>query len=545
MKKIVALLLAFTAILFISESCKKSDLQVNNLNQPSLGALQSEIGVVAYAKGFYKEGFGDQGISSLNDGLGYGMLWIVQAFHEGMGDNIFVPWGNNSYKFADNPLSVTLDDGSVVTNPIGGGQQHELQLRNSRAYGASNSFLPEWTYMYFLNNTSNVLLSLLPQVSFSGDAETKTAGLKAWAYWWKGYAYCRIGSMYLGGVIADTANSTNGNFVDHNAMVTEGFKNLDQATQILSTLSSGETYDAIVGQMIPSYMQVPGIPSPEEWKRNIATFKARTLLVNKRLKDMTAADWSSVLSLTEAGLQADDYAFGIRTNEDNSISIFDKDYGSLVGNVAGEGNTGFMSERGIQDFKTGDKRLDNNFGPLESTVINKRGRSITFGTRWQLIAGGTGNGAYTYFTGNYGEDNFYIGASYEENELMKAECLINTGKIDDGLAIVDAIRSYQGAGLSAVSGAGLTLAQAQEELRKERRCALMFRGVAFYDLRRLGWADDISKGGGRKGCVVLDGAGNLNTNATINYSYMSYWDVPQNELDFNPSSSSTELKNPE
>ncbi|MFX5530302.1 hypothetical protein ABTD83_20685, partial [Acinetobacter baumannii] len=83
------------------------------------------------AKGFYKIGFGDQSVGSLDDGLGFGMLLIVQGFHEGMGDNIFVPWGNNSFKFADNPLSVKLDDGSIVNNPIGQGQQRELQLRNS------------------------------------------------------------------------------------------------------------------------------------------------------------------------------------------------------------------------------------------------------------------------------------------------------------------------------------------------------------------------------------------------------------------------------
>jgi len=26
----------------------------------------------------------------------------------------------------------------------------------------------------------------------------------------------------------------------------------------------------------------------------------------------------------------------------------------------------------------------------------------------------------------------------------------------------------------------------------------------------------------------------VNTNAFINYNYLSYWDVPQNDLEFNP-----------
>jgi hypothetical protein len=543
MKKIS---IAYIIFALCAVGCQKSDLKkVQDLNEPSFDALNSELGIISYAKGFYKVGFGDQSIETLDDGLGFGLLNIVLAFHEGMGDNIFVPWGNNSYKFADNPLSVKLDNGTVVPNPIGQGQQHELQLRNSRAYGPSNSFLPEWTYCYFLNNSSNVLLSKVDGTTFTGDAATKRNLLKAWAYWWKGYAYCRLGSMYLAGVITSAPNVTNGNFVDNSAMVTEGLKDLDSANTLLGSLASGGDYDATLSQIMPNMLKVPHLPSPAEWKRNIATFEARTVLVNKRLKDMTAADYATVLNYVNAGIQASDYVFGIRTNGDNSISVFDKDFGSMEGNLAGEGNTYFVSERSIQDFKSGDKRLDNNFAPLSSNVINKRGRSITFGTRWQLVSGGNGNGAFVYFDQAYGADNFYIGATYEENLLMKAECLIQTSQIDQGLTIIDQVRTLQGAGLPAVSGTGLTLTQALEELRKERRCALLYRGLAFYDLRRWGYTDDVSKGGGRTGCVVLDGSGNLNTNATINYSYMSYWDVPQNELDFNaPTNKTTVLKNP-
>ncbi|MBC7720883.1 MAG: RagB/SusD family nutrient uptake outer membrane protein, partial [Pedobacter sp.] len=140
-------------------------------------------------------------------------------------------------------------------------------------------------------------------------------------------------------------------------------------------------------------------------------------------------------------------------------------------------------------------------------------------------------------------DNFYLGVSYEENQLMKAEALINSNQIDAGVAIINAVRTYQGAAIS--SPTGLSLALAKEELRKERRCALLFRGVAFYDLRRIGMTDDVSKGGGRTGCTVLSATGVVNTNATINYNYLSYWDVPQNELDFNaPASGSAPVKNP-
>jgi hypothetical protein len=73
--------------------------------------------------------------------------------------------------------------------------------------------------------------------------------------------------------------------------------------------------------------------------------------------------------------------------------------------------------------------------------------------------------------------------------------------------------------------------QAKEELRSERRVALAFRGFSFYDARR--W-DVLANG--RTGCVVLDKAGAVNTKATIQYGYFEYWDVPDNELVYNPAS---------
>ena len=541
MKKI--LILSLGVALLLMQSCQKTELEVTNLNQPSLDVLNSEAGVLGYAKGFYKIGFGDQYVGSLDDGLGFGMMVIVQGLHESMGDNIWCPFGNNSFKFADNPISVTLDDETVVPNPIGAGQKAELQLRNDRAYGAANTFLPEWTYMYFLNNASNVLLSKLDATTFSGDAETKKAVLKGWAYWWKGYAYSRIGSMYIAGVITSSPNQTNGNFVANTAMAAEAIKCLDSASTIFSGLTANEAFTSVITSIIPGYMQTGSI-APADFVKNINTFKARTILVNKRTKDMSSSDWNAILSLVNDGLtSSSDYAFLIKTYSDNTKSVVDKDWGSAA-SYTGYNDTYKVSERFLQDFNAGDKRFENNFEELPSALVNQRGRGITFGTRYQMTADGIGNGAFTYFSFDYGIDNLYIGGSYEENQLMKAEALINTDQIEAGLSIIDDIRDFQGAGVAASHGNSFTKDQALEELRKERRTALFLRGLAFYDLRRMGYADPVSAGGGRKGAYVLDADGNLNTNATIDYSYLSYWDVPKNELDFNPSTSGVTVKNP-
>jgi hypothetical protein len=144
-----------------------------------------------------------------------------------------------------------------------------------------------------------------------------------------------------------------------------------------------------------------------------------------------------------------------------------------------------------------------------------------------------------------GQYELYLAGTYEENELMKAEALINTGKIEEGLQLIDAIRTMQGAGLVKVAGSGLALDVAKEELRRERRVVLAFRGLSFYDARRWSILDDVSKGGGRKNAVVVDKAGKLNTKATINYNFLDYWDVPDNELAYNkPADGSAPVKNP-
>ncbi len=550
-------LLIATFIFFTFISCKKTSLDVINLNNPSYSILSNESGIIGFSKGFYQIGFGDQSINSINDGLGYGMLCIVYGFHEGMGDNIFVPWGNNSFKFADNPLWVQLDNGTKVTNPIGKGQISELKLRNDRAFGASNSFLPEWTYMYFLNNSANVLLTNIDGASFSGDVATKKKVLQAWAYWWKGYAYSRIGSMYVAGLKIDAPNATNGAFLTHDNIIVEANANFDKAQAIITTLTSGGTYDAVLQQVIPGYMQFKpdgstGIPSPAEWIKNINSMKARNLLVNKKKSAMTAADWAQITTFATAGINSpSDYVFIVKTYTNQSESIIDPVQGG--GNATGSGtgytatsdnNTFFPSERLIQDFNLGDKRLTNNFDLLSSAVINKRGRGITFGTRYYLVDGGVSNGAYTYYNSTPNVDNYFLSVSYEENQLMKAEALINTSSVDAGVAIINTVRTFQGAGIS--SPVGLTLSQANEQLRRERRCALFFRSVAWYDLRRLGMNTSIDGGGvGRTGCVVLDATGAVNSNCTINYAYLSYWDVPQNELDFNaPATGSAAVKSP-
>ena len=532
-------------LLFAGQSCKDELGEVKNRNNPTLESLQGEPGLLSLAKGgIYINGFGGY-YSTLDDGLGNGLHLIVYAMHDAMGDLLYIPWGNNNFKYIDNPTDITLDDATNVPMPIGVSQPYETKLRNSRAYGAVNGMLPEWTYMYVMNNACNLLLSKIDAATYLGDAETKKNTLKAWAYFWKGYAYSRIGSIYVAGLIIHEPFTTNNNFVTHDEILAEATKNFDLAVTALGEAASQDDYDYVMSRIIPDFcVHENGIPDQAAWIRNINSMKARNLLANTRVAAMTPADWAQLKTLADGGITADDPVFVIKTTATPSESIFsDNVLGSNSLYALTNDPTYFISERLIQDFRPGDNRLANNFDLLPSPVINVRGRGLGFGTRYYLADGGMNlNNAFVYSHSQQpGIDNHYMAGSYEENELMRAEAEIHLGDIPLGVSLIDNVRNFQGSGLAAISSSS-TEAEALEELRSERRISLLFRGLGFYDARRNGILDDKSLGGGRAGCIVLSnvpGTPVLNTNAFINYNYLSYWDVPANELDYNgPSATS-------
>jgi hypothetical protein len=358
--------------------------------------------------------------------------------------------------------------------------------------------------------------------------------------------------MYIAGLIIDEPYKTNSEYVSNTEILAEATRNFDLATAALGDVTSSADYNTVMTSIIPNYcVHENGIPSPDQWIRNINTMKARNLIANKRVADMTTGDWTQLKTLADAGIQSGDAVFVIKTTATPSESIFsDNVFGSNSLYTATNDPTYFVSERLIQDFRPGDNRFTNNFDLLPSPQVNMRGRGLGFGTRYYLVNGGTeANDAFNYVHANDpGVDNHYMAGSYEENELMRAEAEIQLGNIATGVGRIDNVREFQGANLAAIS-AGSTKAQALEELRSERRVSLLFRGLGFYDARRNGVIDDKSKGGGRAGAVVLSnvaGTPFLSTNAFINYNYLSYWDVPANELVFNnPSSGSAPVVSPE
>ncbi len=551
MRKNKIIYLVVGAMLIAGIACKKQ-LQVGNPNQPTLaGNVTNEAGMISLVQGStYIDGFvnGDAWLGNSYFSLPYG-------YSELLGDMVGADAANQQISVVSVPQSVVTEDNTTITNPSP--QIPFLRTYNTRANTGSgaNVYYYQWLNMYALNAACNTLLGMVDKIPFTGDATTKANTVKAWCYWWKGYAYASIGSMYYSGLVVDgTDNVTNNNYLVKDSILDRSNYYLNQASSVLSSISSPTDYATILGQLIPTAFQVGngGVPTTAQWIRNINTMLARNILVNKlnpfvhgvmnstinksTSVPMTTADWNTVLTLATSGIQKGDVVFTGRSSNVNTV--FTAIGGTVSGLSTGTNtNTTFkITERFIQNFKTGDKRLSSNFDDTSSTYYNPN-----FSTRFSMVDRSSTNdlnsGVYVYGALNPGDYELLIAGSYEENALMLAEANIMLGNTDAGLVFVDAVRTYQGAGIAAVSGTGLTPTQALTELVKERRVALAFRGLSFYDSRRWGWIYDIANGGGSYGNTFLAVGGHLYTNTTINYNFLDYWDVPADESVLNPPAS--------
>lgn len=529
-KKII-IAISFFALLF---SCKK-DLTIENPNSPTPASLNSETGIVSYATG----GVYISGFRSLKyaDGV-FGPFWSgALGFHEMMGDVIGCDAANSFMNQIGCPEKVTFDNATFGLNPNSPNTQRALIRQiNTNASAGNNTLYYEWSYMYNLIKVCNLLLEKVDGISYSGDAVSKKAAIKAWAYWWKGYAYSRIGSTYYAGIINNTSEGTNGNYVSKEAMITEANATLDKAVVAANAAANVTEFTSMLAKIIPSYFQTgKGSPtSPAMLARNVNTLKARNLIVNKTVAVMTATDWANVLTLVNNGIQSGDNVFTIRTDAIGNLYTSSQMITGRTQSNAPGANTYKLSERWVQEFKVGDARKTQNV-TQGTAYTGQSDRGNAHFTRFSLKDGGTGlPGVVILSSTSPGVLEVYAAGTYEENELMKAEALINTTQINPGLTVIDNIRTLQGAGLAAVSGTGLTLAQAKEELRRERRIVLAFRGLSFYDARRWGVIKALTGGGGRTGAVLVSSTGVLSVNGIIDYNYLDYWDVPGTELTYNP-----------
>jgi starch-binding outer membrane protein, SusD/RagB family len=542
-------IVAISSILAFSFFGCSDDLAVENPNTPTPSSLNTESGLISFATGgVYVTGFKNV---KYTDGV-FGPFWSgATGFHEMMGDVLGCDAANALLNQIGCPNKVIYDDGTTVLNPNSPNTQYGLvRQANTNQQGANNFLYYEWAYMYNLISSCNVILEKVSTVEFKGaDAPSKKAAIETWAYWWKGFAYSRIGSIYYAGLIQNKSGETNGNYVSKEKIIAEATKMFDSALNAAKSAPDAAVFTSTLARIIPIYYQEGkgAAMSPDMFERNINSMKARNILVNKTTATMTAADWQSILTLANNGIKADDNVFTVRSDVNSVIfSTGQLLMGRTYSNAAG-GATYKISERWVQEFKAGDKRLAQNIVSTGAPYTGQADRGNAHFTRHALVPDGPGklDGVHIFAKSTPGDFEMFIGVNFEENELMKAEALINTNQVDQGLLLVDGVRNVQGAGLDAVSGKGLSLDNAKEELRRERRIVCALRGLSFYDARRWGVIDLIANGGGRKGAYLLSNAAKLSTNGTIEYGFLDYWDVPGNETAYNPPAAGSDpIKNP-
>src|SRR5882757_9794625 len=322
--KYIYLLLSIS-ILIAGPACKKQ-LDVKNPNQPSLSDATTEAGISSLAMGaVYNNGWNGVDLTNLN-WLGDSYFSLVWGFHELTGDVISAEASNQNINVINLPDYVILDDGTKIPNTSP--QISTLRISNARSNRSSNAVYYEWAYMYSMNAACNNVLNLIDGITYSGDSTAKKNTLRAWCYWWKGYAYSRIGSMYYSALITNTTSSKNSatstlvsNYKIHDSIIVEANRNLDQAATLLGSISSTADYSTMLGNLIPLFCQTGngGVLTQQEWAHNINTLKARNLLVNKKTSDMTAADWTTILTLANSGIQKGEHVFTGQTIDANGF----------------------------------------------------------------------------------------------------------------------------------------------------------------------------------------------------------------------------------
>jgi hypothetical protein len=557
-KKHRAYFLCFLITVMASTACKKQ-LDVKNPNDPTFGGnVNTESGLAAYAKGsVYWNGF------SNGDGwLGDSYFSLPWGYHELMGDVVGGGQGSNNQtttmgvpdSFVADPTDPT---NTSFTNSAPQATSIIRSFNNAASTGQGNNALYyEWLNMYALINSCNTTLENLGTITLTAD---KANAVKAWAYWWKGYAYAQIGTMYYSGLIVDHSNTVVSTFVPQATIIAESNKQLNLALTTLKGVSNQADYSAMMSQMIPTQCKtgLGNPPSTTEFIASINTMLARNIVLNHlapfvngnpaatiskaSIPAMTSADWTAVIAYCNAGIQKGANVFTGRSSTSNSF------FSATAGTVASicassnQNTTYKVSERLVQAFPAGDKRLAN-FTAADGTFY---GDANTNTTRWSLVDGVSAglSGIPVLGSRAVGGIEVYIGPTYEENALMLAEANIRSGNIAAGVALIDAVRSYQGAGVAPLS-TSLTLAQAMTELTNERYAGLAFRGLSYYDSRRWGWSYSTAVGGGRYGATLIFNKV-LYTNAKINYNFMDYWDVPGDETEKNaPATGSSAIKNP-
>src|SRR5690349_16523150 len=116
MKHRIVYIYSAVAIL-LSGSCSKSELNVQNPNNPTPASAATESGILALGLGvIYQNGFnGITDTKYTNSFLGSSYFFLAPAYHDLMADVISAEAANNITNQVSVPDYVMFDDGTKVT----------------------------------------------------------------------------------------------------------------------------------------------------------------------------------------------------------------------------------------------------------------------------------------------------------------------------------------------------------------------------------------------------------------------------------------------
>lgn len=492
-------------VLLATFACDNA-LDVNNPNEPTPDIVLSEEGIKRQAIGMYDAG----------DGW---LEWVFWQYHEHMGDNSVAPWVNfNFNRYHGNVELIVYNDGTewspVNQSTTGRTQAEWLDFINDRNNSAGG-FEQEWAWAYQIQNEANIMLNALDEgVTFLGSeavATQKENAYRAWAHFWKGYAYSRIGLLHSQGLIVNgTLSSTNDDYVTREEIIAESQRQFDLALQTISS------FDAISADVVPAIF--PTNLTSASMEQNINSLKARNILLSKFRDELTAADFNEIKALAEDGLTSNDGAFLIDT--DNATFNNTVTYPWRMANLWSAPSARLVQVMNKNGDARGARFTGNGFATFQNRVTQPN-----VNTPWYSLP--------PYAGTNPGDAPMYF-ISAEETILMLAEAELGLGDAAAAATHINTVRNMplQQAGLPDLAAATV------QDLRDERRAALFMRGTAFYDARRFGELKSRADGGGVSGVWVyrLDPGTQtlvLEDSSTIYYDFVEFWDVPDAETDFN------------
>ncbi|APG61046.1 RagB/SusD family nutrient uptake outer membrane protein [Christiangramia salexigens] len=397
--------------------------------------------------------------------------------------NIIGQWDWNGGKVLRNDFilqDIASGDMNKKWNPDGD-QAWMDEVASFNFTAINGAFNGIWSYDYEGISRANMAINTLSNsevIAGTGlDATTKDR-LLGEAYFLRAFYYFDLLNNF-GGV----------------PLLTEPLENFAAAYEVSNRASEEEVLELIRTdlKMAEELLPVQKYSSTSEpWRASIGAAIAMQAKV-----ELFQDNWDAALSQIDKlqGLNFyslnDHYfdAFNVEKEfQENEVILA---YNHEQGMNPGKGNGlaalmgwGFVapSEDFLQSFEENDPRLD-----YTVNVENKEVHKLL----------GTTDGRYK---GNADSPGNKIYIRYADVLLWKAEAKIEKGDVEEGLAIIDEIRTRaqntpsldgESAELELYSGKGLSQQEALEVLRHERRVELGFEAHRFNDLKRWGIADEV------------------------------------------------------